>query len=430
MTPMRLAALVCCLVAIPAAGADVPPALTATASVAADEIIVGEPIRFWLSIRNSTNDPIKDLRLVGVDAGQMSIAFDSPCGCANCSSLGGCTAFRTVLAGGEQLTMWGHITASTAISPRRLWVLFRWADSSGPRQETAVPIGPVRSTTRARRFALSGYGLLEDLALPIGLIAVAWWFRQWDNQRAERVARSDKRRAEHTETWRQMLTISHGYTINHYMPVVAAAHKAVTQSAKARAAECNDPLMNRRAFHFWMLFWSRMRAQIDVLNGFYFQDRCGEELATALLSRVVELFFEGRSGALERLDAVLQLLDAQGDRSRFVGFAVRWDAESVMQSTVGARVDQEFGSFLTLLCSDAFSEVSNTLEVFAAITRLEMNRVYTLWYGKAERMKMPPDAAAVAWSLLDKAASRGAVTREELSKYLLRNGTPQPKAPQ
>ena len=421
--------------------------IVATPSVGSTSVSVAEPVRFWIDVHNSGTGTAHALRIAGVDAPGFTYQLNPPCACSTsaCIESTSCRPLKANLSTGERFAVWGLLVATESHSNQAAWMLLRWEDGANKTQELAVPIGRFTATHPILQRLQAAVGFVRDIALPVALAAFGFWLHRWDRGRAERVsqeerrsarrqARGDQERAErlaeetqrHTEiaeTWKEMLPLSHEYTIKYYMPVVAAAERTLKIARHARSLTPPDADHNKRAFYMWTVFWRRSRAQMDALNGFYFKDRCGEELAAALFARCHKIYFEDRPDSLKRRDAILSLLEPTGPQSRLSVFLETWSKEVDASSSLGQDVAAEFIAFESWLLTTECAAAHDVLEAFASITRLEMNRVYDSWYGKPERMTMKPEPLQMAREVLREAAGTGAVSVEELTAYLEGSGS-------
>jgi len=406
--------------------------VNATGTLDRAEVSVGETIRFWITVANNSDD-VADVRIVGVDASGVSYQLNPPCKCADatCFQAATCAPLKAILHRGEQFVFWGDLKPDSWVTKQTAWVVLRWRNAHGRLDEASVALGPITATPWPIVWWNNVVNFVKDIAIPLAVAAFAglpllwkWWQRERTKQQQE----ESERHAEITATWRKMLPVSHQYTIKYYMPVAAVADVAIRYSDKAFAQHGKDDLSNRRAFWVWTLFWRRIRAQIDALNGFYFKDRCGEELVSALLARCQEIYLEARPESRRRLDQILSILEPHGSRSRFGAFEEKWKYESKIGTALGSELDAEFASFVQWLETDDFQVARNVLGAFAAFTRLEMNRVYEPWYGQPEKTSPREGVARAAWEAVAAAASRGAVSEAALIEYLNRNGCTRPPA--
>lgn len=429
VTRALLATAAAVLVYVPAASAQA--GLTVTPSLSKPDVMVGEPVRFWITIRNDGPDPVTDLRLIGVDAPGFTYEINPPCPCntADCFATTRCASLRTRLEAHEQFASWGNLIATQPSQGQGVWLVLRWRDTMSRTQEVSVLLGRLTAVPQAWLWWQTVVGFLKDIAIPaiplaLGLLGL--WFKRWERERADRHSEKEQRRTEIAETWREMLPLSHEYTIKHYMPVVAAAELAIRKSEQVRGIEPTDEDERKRVFFMCTIFRRRVRAQIEVLNGFYFKDRCGEELAAALLLRYDDLYVENRAGSLRRRNAILTLVEPTGPSSRYEAFIARWQAELDAGSPVGRDLTDEFQSFQEWMVTAGFATAMDVLGAFAAIVRLEMNRVYEPWYGKPEQMRMKSGPTKAVWEVAADAAGSGSVSKEELTTYLTGNGCAPP----
>jgi hypothetical protein len=439
-----LSAVLAVLVA--AAPTAAQPVITATPSTGNIDVPVGEEIRFWVSVRNAGTAPAVGLRVVRVDADGFRYRLAQPCGCqdAACLSSTACMPLRERLAAGEHAAFDGVLIPSRNMSARPAWVILWWSDLQNRPQQLAVPLGRFTATSRGWLQLLAFTTFLKDIAIPaaipVALALLGYWFQrtererterlaQLERERAERLAEEGHRRTEIAQTWREMLPLSHGYSIEHYMPVVSAAISALRDSAEAAAKGEENPDKYKLALYSWTLFWRRIRAQMDVLYGFYFKDRCGEETASVLLARLARLYFKDRPDSEKRRETVFSLVEPSGTDSRFATFTSRWETQSAQGSATARAVDAEFQAFVEWMKTPAFRDSSDTLDAFATIVKYEMNRVYQPWYGKPERMSMNEGATRVVWSVAGDIAARAMIPQAEVEEYLTASGCPRPVSP-
>jgi hypothetical protein len=260
-----------------ASSAAAQTSLTATASLAVSEASVGDAVRFWVTVRNNGPGEAVNVRVVGLDAPGFGFSLNRPCPCdtGDCFATPRCAPLKSRLAKDQQFTFWGDLIAAGPVDSRATWVLLRWDDRNGPTQEIVVPLGSLAASYSLARQARALFDVISDIALPLALGLFGFWFQRWERSRteqrageervrserlakqermrAERIAVEEQRRTEIGATWREMLPLSHGYTLAHYMPVTAAAVFAAQASRDARLFSER----HKRAFYLWTLFWRR-----------------------------------------------------------------------------------------------------------------------------------------------------------------------------
>jgi hypothetical protein len=324
MIQSRALALLCFCIplgVVPVAGQTSAPEVSTTGSLSAKVIDQDEPFQFTLTIKNKADaraNPkaaLQHVTLQGIPAGY-SIDTEKPV-CVlprvdpqtgSCETGASFEKSQRVLieslVPGQSVTVQGYLKPNpdSAHKSAVLTVVVAWIVGDSrllSSQSASLGENQVRGTCQRILSWLSD--LFKLLAIPAILALIGWWLNDQNSKRdhafaaASRVrdeafadtnrARDEKfanaqfeqqaKQHEHeqeqalrSETWKQMLPLSHNYAAKFYLPLSLAAQNL--------AAELNDPIAKPTlAFLYLLLCGKKMIATRNEIGGFYFKDPRG-----------------------------------------------------------------------------------------------------------------------------------------------------------
>jgi hypothetical protein len=270
-------------------------------------------------------------------------------------------AAADVPPGGAVTFMADMLPAGDAAGKVSLTGVLGW-ESEGRQQSAFVTAGPVELVDRWGTLRWV-YELSKDLALPLVLLFMGWYFRV-----------SELRRAQVQQTWSQMLQKSHENAEKYYMPLSSALLRIRVDSDPAHATPepqlLGDVLMILR----------RQHEMARMIGGWYFKNRDGEE-AIAATWRTFYLIAENRF-AREDIEHLVARLDPQDRVAQILDKLQREPSLSSIQT----RLELGFRQWRTTTQDWEISLA--LLWVVEMLLDFEMNRPYEVWYGRKERFDL------------------------------------------
>lgn len=423
-------ALLCFYAALgvpPAAAQAVAPEVALSGSVAARAVREGESFQFTLTIKNKlgpkANPPVslRDLSLQGLPDGYSLDTAKPVCvlpqvkpSTASCRPGRDFEKDRVILgalASGQSVTVQGylipHSDSQHKAAPLTVVVAWMAGDNNSASSQSAS-LGEVQVIGEWQGFAAAVIEFFKLLAIPAILALIGYWLNEQNRKRdntfaaasrardeafadANRahdetfaVAQMDRQNAQHeheqdqalrSETWKQMLPLSHTYASKFYLPLSLAAQNL--------AKELKDPVAKPRlAFFYLLLCGKKMRATRNEIGGFYFKDLRGERLAAdcweiqraSCLGEADDEFYKSVQAAIDRFTDEIDSFEAF--ESNFVDSSVN---PSVY---VDDSVDQAWQGFEKWIAGDRakVEKTSQYLIGFYAVLDYESNRPYQYWY--------------------------------------------------
>jgi hypothetical protein len=438
MIQSRALALLCFCIplgVVPVAGQTSAPEVSITGSLSAKAIDQDEPFQFTLTIKNKadarTNQKaaLQNVTLQGLPAGY-SIDAEKPV-CVlplvapkteSCDTGANFEKRQRVvidsLVPGQSVTVQGYLKPNpdSAHKSATLTVVVAWiVGDSGLRSSQSASLGEnqVRSTCQRILSWLSD--LFKLLAIPAILALIGWWLNdqnskrdhafaeasrvrdeafantnrardeQFANSQFEQQARQhehEQEQALRSETWKQMLPLSHNYAAKFYLPLSLAAQNL--------AAELNDPIAKPMlAFFYLLLCGKKMKATRNEIGGFYFKDLRGERLAAQCWEIQREACLGKPNDAFYK--AVMEVVDGlDDDVDSFEAFESKFlDTSKKPSAVVDDSVEKAWGLFDVWSKDKAKVEkTAQYLKGFYAVLDYESNRPYEYWYKKDDSPAM------------------------------------------
>jgi hypothetical protein len=466
MIQSRALALLCFCIplgVVPVAGQTSAPEVSTTGSLSAKVIDQDEPFQFTLTIKNKADaraNPkaaLQHVTLQGIPAGY-SIDTEKPV-CVlprvdpqtgSCETGASFEKSQRVLieslVPGQSVTVQGYLKPNpdSAHKSAVLTVVVAWIVGDSrllSSQSASLGENQVRGTCQRILSWLSD--LFKLLAIPAILALIGWWLNDQNSKRdhafaaASRVrdeafadtnrARDEKfanaqfeqqaKQHEHeqeqalrSETWKQMLPLSHNYAAKFYLPLSLAAQNL--------AAELNDPIAKPTlAFFYLLLCGKKMIATRNEIGGFYFKDLRGERLAAkcwetqreACLGKPDDEFYK----------AVIEAIDGLDDIDSFEAFEDKFLDNSKKPPFLDDSVEKAWGLFDKWGKDKVkVAKTAQYLKGFYAVLDYESNRPYEYWYKKDDSpatLQITQETRDLLTELLTKAKYK----KEQIEGYFI-----------
>lgn len=324
------------------------------------------------------------------------------------------------VAPGQSVTVRGFLMPNSSHKPALLTVIVGWS-AAGRASSQVVSLGEnqVQKTSETALTWLAD--LIKLLAIPVVLALIGWGLSQLNREHDERIAESnrkhdemvaaaqaDRQRIEHdheveqavrSETWKQMLLISHNYAAQCYLPLSLAATRLSINLRALGTPEGDE----RIAFYYVLLCGREMTHTRKQTGGLYFKDLRGETLAAecwrlqrnALLSSSEEDPFNL---------AIRDAIDGIADIDTYAAFKRKFE---VAGAPTVAFNQPDMENAWTLFKNwrktkpKAAAEVADYMEGFFAILDYEANRPYQYWYDTEPRLVVSDDTEKILRRILE-----------------------------
>jgi hypothetical protein len=245
------------------------------------------------------------------------------------------------------------------------------------------------------------------LAIPLVLALIGYGLNLLNRKHDERVAdrQAERQAAQHqhelqqataqreneleqavrSETWKQMLLISHQYAAKCYLPLSLAAERQAKNLRDVLAGKSDG----RIAFYYVLLCGREMTKTRKKTGGLYFKDLRGETLAAECWRSQREALM----GSNEEDPFNLALRAAADHITKVDSYAAfeKKFPEVAPSAAVFTYADSDiqaawglFGNWLKN--KPAMAEVAKYLEGFSAVLDYESNRPYEHWYDTRPRL--------------------------------------------
>ncbi len=221
----------------------------------------------------------------------------------------------------------------------------------------------------------------------------------------------EQERAVRSETWKQMLPISHNYAAKFYLPLSLAAE---------RFADSLKQSNSRLAFFYLLFCGKKMIATRNEIGGFYFKDLRGETLAAACWKNHRLACLGEEDSPLYR--AVRESIDQLEEIDSFEGFEKRFAEVSgtVVEFTEDS-IQQAWTLFQAWIGTKNVAPTIQHLEGFYAVLDFESNRPYEYWYDTPAKLKVTAETEQLLRGLLE---SEKKYTAEEIAEYFINTVRP------
>jgi hypothetical protein len=309
------------------------------------------------------------------------------------------------LAPGQSVTVRGFLKPNSSHKPALLTAIVGW-NTAGHASSQVVSLGEnqVQKTSQTALTWLSE--LIKLLAIPVVLALIGWGLSQLNRQHDERIAESnrqhdelvatkqaERQRVEHdheveqgvrSETWKQMLLISHNYAAKCYLPLSLAATR-LSINLRALGTPQGD---ERIAFYYVLLCGREMTNTRKETGGLYFKDLRGETLAAECWQLQQDALLNSNEEHPFNL-AIRYAIENISGIDTYAAFKKKFEVAGAPAVSFNAPDMQNawklFKSWRATK-PKAAAEVADYMEGFFAILDYEANRPYQYWYDTEPRL--------------------------------------------
>lgn len=404
--------------------------LSVSGSISSQATVRDDTVKFWITLANHGKADISGIRLIQVPAGyelEQLCVWDSgqSASCNNNQPLAQGPLIQT-LAPGQTRAVSGKLKAGVSHDSEALPMVIAWKGSPEMLESsTVLSLGVNQVQTKYQRAASVAFELFKSLAIPAALAILGLFLNNLSKKRdelraqvekdrdKERVAEEKKReelrheneriQALRSETWKQMLPISHNYAAKYYLPASSAAERAVQSFQKSNF---------HLAFFYFLMVLRRMTATTDEIGGFYFKDLRGERLAAKCIKAFRQTFL--------------------GEETDSFSLAMRESADLLKPNGTYENFKKKFcsepgGGFVASPLQDAWTLFDKTrldvprmndsiryLTALYTILDYESNRPYEYWYDSGAQVAVDEETEKVLAQL----GVELQFAREEIAEYV------------
>ncbi|MGA7220056.1 MAG: hypothetical protein WBX38_17200 [Candidatus Sulfotelmatobacter sp.] len=340
--------------------------------------------------------------------------------------------FAASLASGQSLTVEGYLKPTSPHKAAALNTVVAWTVLGGVASSQSVSLGD-NQVQKTSQTALTWFGdLVKLLAIPIVLALIGYGLNLLNRKHDERVADAQEKRqdAQHehelqqaatqhsndvdqavrSETWKQMLLISHGYAAKCYLPLSLAASRLAANLRSLTTPDGDE----RIAFFYVLLCGKEMMNTRQETGGFYFKDLRGETLAAECWRKQRDQLIGEKEESSFSL-AIRNAIELVSCGQTYAAFKRRF--ESVNAQPVSfhhADIQAAWLLFKNWLANaQAVIDVAGYLEGFSAVLDYESNRPYEYWYPTKPQLAASDETVTMLEGIL---ADNG-FSKAEIDKY-------------
>jgi hypothetical protein len=298
------------------------------------------------------------------------------------------------LAPGESLTVQGYLKPTGVHKTSTLTAVLAWSAVGNGKPSPAayasqwVSLGESQVVDNTWLGRLSADEILKIVAVPALLLMVGGLTTLVVNLvnvwREKRTHAQEQLRSIRSETWKQMLPVSHTYAAKCYLPLSLAAGRLA-----ASLHALGSPGGSERVTFFQVLLCgSAMTKTRKKTGGFYFKDLRGETLA----AECWRLQREALIGANEEDPfnlAIRNAVDCLGDIETYGAFMKKFPevAGAPQVTYINPDIQAAWSLFTTWAKNPAaVATVEKYLEGLVAVLDYESNRPYEYWYDTVPRL--------------------------------------------
>ena len=350
----------------------------------------------------------------------------------------------STLAPGQGLTVQGYLKPSLTHNTSLLTAVVQWeyvdpANSKITRSSAQTVSLGENQVLSDKWYHWGGFdAFLKVLAIPamLGLFtAVTSFILNWLNQqhearialrerareqiqqqaetaREERQRQHEQEQTFRSETWKQMLPVSHTCAAKYYLPLSLAADRQASHLRALSTPEARP----RVAFFYTLLCGREMIRTRRATGGFYFKDLRGETLAADCWRRQREALM----GTDEEAPINLALRVA-ADRIMHIESYAEFKKKfpEVTETSAIAYVDADVQAAWSLfdiwrMAQKSVDDVAKYLEALSAVLDCESNRPYAYWYDTPLRLL----ASTQTENTLREVLKENKYRQEEIDDYL------------
>jgi len=419
---------------LPFASQTSSPEVLLTGSLSARAIRQDEAVEFFLTIKNKAdakttpNLSLQNVTLVELPGGYhlsadadkkicvLPIVASRPCQTAEDFKQRMLAAES--VAPGQSITVRGFLTPTSPHKPALLSAIVTWS-VAGQASSQAVSLGEnqVQGTSQTTVTWLSE--LIKLLAIPVVLAVIGYGLNQLNRKHDERIAESnrqhdelvaakqaERQRVEHdheaeqavrSETWKQMLLISHNYAAKCYLPLSLAATR-LSINLRALGTPQGD---ERIAFYYVLLCGREMTNTRKETGGLYFKDLRGETLAAECWRLQRDALLSSNEEDPFNL-AIRYAIDRVAGVDTYAAFKKKFEANGPPIAFNEPDVQSAWRLFNNWRTTKpkAAAEVADYMEGFFAILDYEANRPYQYWYDTKPRLVVSADTEKLLRGIL------------------------------
>lgn len=384
--------------------------LAVSGQIAKAKIKRSESLSFWITLKNQGTLTLKSVKLVRFPESEYSLCIFDP-GKGQCSPANAGSELLPSIDGGQSYTVWGELRPKSAHSGEKLAFVVGWSTAAGAQSLAALPLGENQVLDRWDYAWDSWLGpTMKTLAIPAVLAFLAFLLdrlaarretRQRLAERSEEVTETRRatEQAVATETWKQMLPLSHKYAGNLYLPMSSAAEDAIDAFGEKDG---------HAAFFYILLLLKRIDQAKKTIGGLYFKSYAGEQLAQLCWRRFRSTFLgKDTDRFFQRMHQSAKLLGAIDDFDSFKSQYLDHPSSAATTQILAG-----FADFETKRLDPAIQVPAiQCLRGFFSILDYESNRPYEYWYQQKARLKTTADTL----ELLQKLALEKKI--EEATEY-------------
>jgi hypothetical protein len=380
-------------------------------TVSSHSIKATELLRFTLTLKNRTAVALNSVRLVAppdhysftkicVVPPQQAETCRSDVDFSNAGNL-----LAAAIGPGQSLVVWGYLEPATTHRTETLSMIAAWKlpeSSLGLPSSGVVTLGD--NQVQAWYQASWVDKLITVLAIPTVLAVISFFLNLLAKAREDRAAAREKekeaqiaageqekearrqqlQREENvrTETWKQILPVSHRYALKFYVPLSSASEKL---------AEALQGTNRELAFFYVLFAGKRMTVTRNQVGGFYFKDLRGEALAAICWKKQRDLLLGPEDSPVSL--AVRSALDLLQPNETYQSFQEKFEAHTAAATSFAKpEIQQAWERFSQWFAHGGnVAGVVKHLKAFYAVLDYETNRPYEYWYNPPARLEV--DAA-------------------------------------
>jgi hypothetical protein len=402
------------------------PEVSTSGSISSRSIGENEQLQFTITIANKANPRIVNASVRNVTLTHLPDSYrltticvipapplpPSPCQTSDEFNANKKRLIGTLLPG-QSVIVTGYLNPDSIHKAASLTALLEWALYDSTLPASGLPLARVVSLGENQVQSATWWGrvsideILKVLAVPALLLVigavVGLLVNTLNSLRDKRAHKNEAERSLRSETWKQMLPVSHNYAAKFYLPLSLAAERFSKNLKKS----------NHRVAFFYLLFsGKKVIATRNEIGGFYFKDLRGEALAANCWEKQ-RLACMGEEDTPFFL-AVRASIDELEDIDSYEAF------ESMFASAPGGyfssdSIQEAWTFFQTWVAKK--KEVEETiayLDGFTAVLDYESNRPYQYWYDTKPRLVATNNTK----ELLRKILTSEKYSAEDIENYL------------
>jgi hypothetical protein len=384
---------------------DSKKVVSITGGLSGTEVASGSAVQYWVTVENRTNGTLEN---VSVQVEVSKDEFLPTCRLSSAKTTSpGCGSASVNLEPNRAITIQGELYAVQGTETRNIDALVTYDLAAQPggtslHSERALTLGPLVAKSWPRQL----YDNFKELILPLTLALVGYL-----------ISRSQEERAQVSQTWNNMLPVSHKMATQYYTPMLAAVQRVFLDSGKFDEPQDSSGMPNGDAlslyFHL-LLTWRRYDRTIAEKGGIYFKSRMGEMLVLQAISEFRKAYkgetttnpavTQSQKNQISRdrefrVKAIFRKISPQMDLSQFMEV---WEQPEDHRSEAAKVFHAGWADFCSWYTEQAVRvRVLALLRAFALILDFEMNRPYNKWYNSQEKLVVTDAIRKTLQSMID-----------------------------